>query len=98
MITETGKSYQLNLLKMMVAKSLDIVVTMYQFTDGRRQIIGISEVDYDDQTEEVVVNHIFVWDRERLVRTGNRLRKELLHNLLFHGASPKILKKWGLME
>lgn len=98
MITETGKSYQLNLLKMMVAKSLDIVVTMYQFTDGRRQIIGISEVDYDDQTEEVVVNHIFVWDRERLVRTGNRLRKELLYNLLFHGASPKVLKKWGLME
>jgi pilus assembly protein CpaF len=98
MITETGKPYQLNLLKMMVAKSLDIVVTMYRFTDGRRQLIRISEVDYDDHKEEVVVNDIFVWDGERLVRTANRLRKELVQNLLFHGARLQVLKKWGLVE
>lgn len=98
MITETGKPYQLNLLKMMVAKSLDIVVTMYQFSDGRRRIIRISEVDYDDEVESIVVNDIFLWGKEKLVRTDNTLRTELVQNLLFHGAQPELLKKWGLVQ
>lgn len=98
MITESGKPYQLNLLRMMVAKSLDIVLTMYQFNDGRRRLIGISEVDFDDTMESVVVNDLFVWEKDTLVRTGNPLRKELLENLFFHGAPPELLKKWGLTQ
>lgn len=98
MITETGKPYQLNLLKMMVAKSLDIVVTMYQFNDGRRRIIRISEVDYDDKEDSIVVNDIFRWEKEKLLKTENKLRKELVQSLLFYGAPDKMLKKWGLKE
>lgn len=98
MITETGKPYQLNLLKMMVAKSLDVVITTHQFPDGKRKVISIAEVDYDDIKERVVVNELFCWDNEQLIRANNPVRKELAYNLCFHGADPEELKKWGLIK
>ena len=97
MIAESGKPYSLNLLQMMVAKALDIVITMYRMDDGSRKVIGISEVDYDDKKEEVVVNDLFKWDGEKLVRTAHPLRKELLYTLQFFKADKKELCKWGLM-
>lgn len=96
MIMETGKPYHLPLLRMMVAKALDIVITMHLFPDGQRKVIGIAEVDYDDQAERVVVNHLFAWEKNQLVRTGNHLREELSCSLQFHGADPAILQEKGL--
>jgi pilus assembly protein CpaF len=97
MITESGKPYQINLLQMMIAKSLDIVVTMHRFGDGKRKVIQIAEVDYDDREEKVLVNQLFAWKENRLRRTGNTLYPELAFSLQFHGADPEDLKKWGLI-
>lgn len=97
MISETGKPYQLSLLKMMVAKALDIVITMHHFPDGARKVINISEVDYDDEDGKIVVNELFIWEQEKLVRTNNVLRPELAYNLQFHGAKNEELKKRGLI-
>ncbi|MDX9872800.1 MAG: ATPase, T2SS/T4P/T4SS family [Clostridia bacterium] len=96
MITETGKPYQLHLLKMMIAKSLDVVITTHQFADGTRKVIGIAEVDYDDLTEQIVVQELFRWTQGKLVRTNQPVRSELAHSLHFHGAEEEALKKWGL--
>ncbi len=97
MIMESGKTYQLNLLRMMVAKALDIIITMHHFSDGGRKVIGISEIDYDDVHEKLIVNDLFVWENESLVRNGNKLRAELVYNLLFHGAAAEELRKEGLI-
>jgi len=97
MIMESGKSYQLNLLRMMVAKALDIVITMHHFPDGGRRVIGISEVDYDDEQEKPIVNELFGWENDALVRKEGKLRKELAYSLLFHGAREEELKERGLL-
>ncbi|MCR4442773.1 MAG: ATPase, T2SS/T4P/T4SS family [Peptococcaceae bacterium] len=97
MITESGKQYQLDLLKMMVARSLDIVIAMHHFPDGKRKVIGISEVDYEDEQKRVVINEIFRWEKNTLVRTNNVLREELVYSLLFHGASLDELRRKGLV-
>lgn len=97
MISESNKPYQLGYLKMLVAKSLDIVITMHLFAKGERKIINISEVDYDDTRQEVVVNELFVWENNDLVRTANPLRRDLSYSLQFHGAQDDELKKWGLL-
>lgn len=98
MITETGKPYQLHLLKMMAAKSLDVVITTHQFPDGTRKVISIAEVDYDDETGQVVVQELFRWADGRLVRTAKPVRAELAYNLRFHGATEEELKKRGLVK
>ncbi|PKM86610.1 MAG: hypothetical protein CVU87_11635 [Firmicutes bacterium HGW-Firmicutes-12] len=98
MIIETGKQYQLNLLKMMIAKSLDIVITTHQFPDGKRAVISISEVDYDDQTDMIVVNELFTWYDDRLIKTDKTVRSELANNLCFNGAQKEELKNWGLIK
>jgi pilus assembly protein CpaF len=98
MIAETGKQYQFNLLKMMVAKSLDIVITIHQFPDGKRKVIGISEVDYDDPSDTIVINELFSWDNERLIRTDMNVRGELANNLCFNGAQKEELRIWGLIK
>lgn len=97
MIAESGKPYSLNLLKMMVAKALDIVITMHHMDDGSRKVIGISEIDYDDVNEKVVVNDLFEWDGEKLVRTAHTLREDLIYTLKFFKANPEELTKWGLI-
>jgi len=96
MIMESGKTYQLSLLRMMVAKALDIIITMHHFPDGSRKVIGISEVDYDDINEKLIVNDLFIWEKEALVRNGNKLRDELTYNLIFHGADAEELRRRGL--
>lgn len=98
MIIETGKPYQLNLLTMMIARSLDIVVTIHLFPDGKRKVISIAEVDYDDKANRIVVNELLSWNKNKLSRTDNPVREELAYNLCFHGAKPKELKKWGLIR
>ena len=97
MIMESGKTYQLGLLRMMVAKALDIVITMHHFPDGGRRVIGISEVDYDDVNEKLIVNDLFIWENQTLVRNGNKLRDELAYNLVFHGADIADLGRKGLL-
>lgn len=98
MISETGKSYQLSLLKMMVAKALDIIITMHHFSDGTRKVINISEVDYDEEQEKIIVNELFTWKEEKLVRTKNQLCLELAYSLQFYGAKREELKNWGLIR
>lgn len=98
MITESGKPYQLDLLRMMVAKSLDIVITMHRDKDGSRRVVDISEVDYNDKKGQIVVRDIFTWDKGGLVRTGNVLGDELVHSMQFYGAAKEDLLKWGLIK
>jgi len=97
MMTETGKNYQPYLLKRMVAKSLDIVITMFHFQDGSRKIVEISEVDYDDQSQNITVVPLFEWSINGLKRTNYTLSDELARSLLFHGADKKKLKEMGLI-
>lgn len=98
MISESGKQIQFNMVKMMVAKALDIVITMHQFPDGKRKIIGISEVDYNDLQEDTAVNDLFCWENDRLTRTTNKLLPDLAYRLKFNGAEDGELKKWGLIS
>lgn len=97
MFTETGKNYQPHLLKRMIAKSLDIVITTHHAPDGSRKVINIAEVDYDDEKQNVTVNEIFAWD-EGLRQTQNVLSDNLLRSMVFHGAKPEELQRMGLMK
>lgn len=97
MIAEAGKPYSLALLKMMAAKALDIVISMHHLDDGSRKVIAISEVDFDDESEKVIVTDLFQWDGEKLVRTSHTLRKDLISTMMFFGADPAELRKWGLL-
>lgn len=98
MISESGKQLQVNIMKMMVAKALDIVITMHQFSDGKRKIIGIAEVDYNDSREDIIVNELFRWENGQLMRTENALLPDLAYRLQFNGASDSELKEWGLIS
>lgn len=97
MISENGKPYRINIIKRMVAKALDIVVTMHHCPDGTRKVIGISEVDFDDWEERVEVHDLFAWENNRLVRTCNTISAGLADRLCFHGALPSELTEWGLL-
>lgn len=98
MFTETGKNYQPHLLKRMIAKSLDIVITTYLSPDGARKVVGIAEIDYDDEKQEVTVNELFTWEKEGLCRTANVLSDNLLRRMIFHGAKAGELQQLGLMR
>lgn len=98
MFTESGKNYQPHLLKRMIAKGLDIVVTTHHFPDGARKVINIAEIDYDDDKEKVWVNELFIWENEQLTRTTTYLSDRLLNKMIFHGAKAEELKRLGLMR
>ncbi|MFT5284755.1 MAG: pilus assembly protein CpaF [Planctomycetota bacterium] len=74
----------LTALRRQIAQALDIVVQATRLTSGRRLVTHISEVELDSQTNDYIINDIFVLDT-----TGDE------PGLIWTGRRPKLADELG---
>lgn len=98
MFTESGKNYRPEMLKDMIAKSLDIIVTFRHMDDGKRRVVEIAEVDWDEENQRPLVKTLFDFNGDTLRRTDQTLTDELVFRMCAYGADLEQLAELGLVK
>ena len=80
----TAENFPLDAIRKQIISALDIVVHLGRFSDMKRRVLEISEVNGGDRGE-IVMNKLFVFDGSTLKKTGNKLKNKSKISMRFRG-------------
>ncbi len=71
MILMSGIRLSTEEIKKQVAHAIDLIVHVELFPDGVRRITYVTDLEYDHQSTELVMNHIFRFEQEKIKEDGS---------------------------
>lgn len=80
----TAENFPLDAIRKQIISALDIVVHLGRFADMSRKVLEISEVT-ESERGEIAMNRLFVFDGEKLKKTGNKLKNPAKISMRYRG-------------
>ncbi len=85
----TGIQLETLEIQKIIAKSIDLIVHVELFMDGRRRVTAVSDVYFDHATDKIVINDIFQFKQNGMSKSG-----EVLGEWAMDKSPPSCLEKF----
>ena len=85
----TGIQLATNEIQKIIAKSIDLIVHVELFMDGKRRVTAVSDVYFDNKTEKIVINDVFQFKQSGMSKSG-----EVLGEWVMDKTPPSCIQKF----